>query len=128
MSKIVAGLPIKEWRHNYYLQHREYYQEYQKNNYYLDIEKSRQKKRNYYENNKEAIQERQKIYCKNNAERLREYAKKMSMKHYNISKRECECGKLVAKKNYESHLLTNLHAKNLRELTLTNGMKLFTPN
>ncbi len=95
----------------------------QKKEYY---ENNKEKIAKYYENNKEKIAEKNKEYNKKNKEKIKKQTKKYyennkekiakKTKQYcekNKEKVKCECGSIVIKRQFGSHLKTKKHVNNV---------------
>ena len=74
-------------------------------------EKIKEASKEYYENNKEKIKQARKEWRNENRDKVDEYQEKYNKKRK--EKIECECGRIVSKNNFQTHLKTNIHFKRL---------------
>ena len=124
--EFIAGIPADEWHKKYYINNLEKFNKYQKEYYQKNAEKFKQSSKKYYEANRETVIELNRVYLEKHSDRMKEYSRNYSMTSYHANKVNCSCGKIVAKKNFEAHLKTNIHTKTLTQLSTTNQLVEFS--
>jgi hypothetical protein len=117
MINAVCYLSEKEIRHQYYLKNRENIlkksKEYSKNHPRKYNEKSREYTKQWREKNKDKIKIIEKRGREKNKDKLKE-----RFKNWRIQKVKCECGAIIQKGSFKSHLKAQYHFDKLKWLGL----------